>query len=320
MKKLLFIPVLLLSYQSFSQEPVAPAVKDTSWKITGVIGLSASQTALSNWQGGGQNNIALNGIFNIEAVYKRDKFEQWTNKLDAQYGIIKQGDAGQFRKNLDQLFALSKYNTKAFGKYWFWGLQADYRTQFAPGYTYKGDSIVGRATSDFNSPGYIQLALGLDYKPTDYFSFFIAPLAGKITIVNRQYLADEGAFGVDKATYNSEGKMLTPGKKIRYEFGGRVVVKYKKDILKNVTLDSYLDLFSNYLHNPGNIDVVFNNMITMKITKYISASVISQMIYDDDIIIKRDFNKDGKYEGPGDIYGPRVQLLTTVAVGFAYKF
>ena len=311
---------MLVSAQMFAQPTGPSPAKDTSWKVSGVIGLSASQTALSNWQGGGQNNVALNGIFNIEAIYQRDQFEQWTNKLDAQYGIFKQGDVNLFRKNIDQLFALSKYNTKAFGKHWFWALQADYRTQFAPGYTYKGDSTVGRATSDFNSPGYIQLALGLDYKPVDYFSVMVAPLAGKITMVNRQYLADDGAFGVEKAKYNDAGVLVTHGKKIRYEFGGRLIMKFKKDIFKNVTLDSYLDLFSNYLHNPGNIDVVFNNLLTLKVTKYISASVISQMIYDDDITIKRDFNKDGKYEGASDIYGPRVQLLTTVAVGFAYKF
>jgi hypothetical protein len=58
----------------------------------------------------------------------------------------------------------------------------------------------------------------------------------------------------------------------------------------------------------------------MKVTKFISASVISQMVYDDDIIIKRDLNKDGLYDGQGEFAGPRLQLLTTVAVGFAYKF
>jgi hypothetical protein len=320
MKKRLIILFLLVASNCFSQATAPPTVKDTSWKISGIIGLSASQTFLSDWQGGGQNNIALNGVFNFEAVYKRDQFEQWTNKLDAQYGIIKPGDVGMFRKNMDQLFALSKYNTKAFGKHWFWALQGDYRTQFAPGFKYKGDSIIGNAVSDFNSPGYIQLALGLDYKPTDYFSIMVAPLAGKITIVNRQYLADEGAYGVEKATYDASGNMITRGKKMRSEFGGRIIMKFKKDILKNVNLDSYLDLFTNYMHKPGNFDVVFNNLLTMKVTKFISASVISQMVYDDDIIIKRDLNKDGLYDGQGEFAGPRLQLLTTVAVGFAYKF
>lgn len=325
MKKIFLILPLLLSIRVGAQDQIAQdsakvVIKDTAWKTSGFLGLNASQTALSNWQGGGQDNVALNMIVNLEATYKRDKFEEWTNKLDAQYGMIKPGEARKFRKNIDQLFALTKYSTLAFKKYWYYSAQADYRTQFAPGNNYIGDSVAGRAVSDFNSPGYLQLALGLDYKPNDYFSITFAPIAGKVTFVNRQYLADEGAYGVDKATYDTSGTLLTPGKKVRYEFGGRVIVKFKKDIFKNVNLNSYLDLFSNYMNNPGNIDVVFNNLLTLKVNKFLSASVICQMLYDDDITIKRDWNKDGVYTNKEDINGPRLQVITTLGVGFGYKF
>lgn len=322
---LLFIGVNLLAQEPLVLQPMAkdtlPQKRDTSWKISGYFGINGSQTSLSNWQGGGINTTAINGILNLQADYRKDK-HVWSNKLDAQYGIAKlgAGDGIPFRKNIDQLFALSKYSINAFNKYWYYAAQADYRSQFAPGYKYAGDSIVGRATSDFNSPGYIQLALGLDYKPADYFSVTFAPVAGKITLVNRQYLADEGAYGVEKAELDSAGRVITPGKRSRYEFGGRLIVKFKKDIVKNVNLDSYLDLFSNYMHNPGNIDVIFNNLLTMKINRYLSANIICQMIYDDDIMILYDHNNDGVPGGPKDFYGPRLQVLTTFAVGFGYKF
>ncbi len=151
------------------QDSIRPQMRDTSWKISGFFGVNASETSLSNWQGGGQDNQALNAILNIEAVYKRDAFEEWSNKLDAQYGMLRPGYKGAFRKNIDQLFALSKYEVKAFKKHWFYTAQGDYRTQFAPGYRYSGDSLVKPATSDFNSPGYIQLALGLSYKLQNIF-------------------------------------------------------------------------------------------------------------------------------------------------------
>jgi hypothetical protein len=318
-KSLLLISLLMVNY-FYAQDTIPPLIKDTSWKVNGFLGLNASQTALSDWQGGGQNNVALGTILNLEIKYQRDAFEQWINKLDAQYGMMKQGDVGGYRKNLDQLFFLSKYSTLAFRKHWFWSAQADYRTQFAPGRNYAGDSTVGRAVSDFNSPGYIQLAFGLDYQPTDYFSFNVSPVAGKITMVNRQYLADEGAFGVKAAEKDENGNIIQNGQKIRYEVGGRIIVKFKKDIFKNINLDSYLDLFTNYLEKPGNFDVIFNNLVTMKINKYFTVNVISQMLYDDDVIRKRDLNNDDLYDQPGEIYGPRVQLLTTVAVGFGYKF
>jgi hypothetical protein len=329
MKKILLAILICCGVSAMAQEPLVlqpmqkdtlEAKKDTSWKISGFFGVNFSQTWLNNWQGGGQDNLAGNSILNLQAVYKKGK-QEWTNKLDAQYGLMRPGfGIKNLRKTIDQLFALSKYNVNAFNKYWFYAAQADYRTQFAPGYTYAGDSTVGRATSDFNSPGYIQLALGLDYKPTDYFSATFAPLAGKVTLVNRQYLADEGAYGVEKAVTDTLGNVITHGKRSRLEFGGRIILKFKKDIVKNVNLDSYLDLFSNYMHNPGNIDVVLNNLLTMKVNKYLSANVICQMIYDDDITIKRDINGDGLYDRPTEINGPRLQVLTTIAVGFGYKF
>lgn len=291
--------------------------KDSAWKINGFFSLNVSQTTLSDWQGGGQNNLTIGSLFNLDATWKKGKEMMWTNKLDAQYGLIRQGTVKTFRKSTDQLFALSKFNKNAFAKNLFYSAQADFRTQFSPGYVYDGETIVGSAGSDFMSPGYLQLALGIDYKPQPYFSAMIAPVAGKVTFVGRQYLADIGAYGVDKAVYDaSTGALLTPGKKMRSEFGGRVVLKFKKDIYTNVNLDSYLDLFSNYMHHPGNIDVVFNNLLTFKISKFFTANVLSQLIYDDDIVIQRDYNKDGVFE----TNGPRLQALTTISFGLGYKF
>lgn len=319
--------ISLLNISAQDSSAVKTAVKDTSWKTTGYFGLNASQTALYNWQGGGQENVAVNAIVNGEAVYKKGKIT-WLNKLDAQYGIIKLGtatiynpdDRRPFRKNIDQLFALTKLNIDAFAKHWYYTGQADFRTNMAPGYNYVNDTISGRATSDFLSPAYIQLAIGLDYKPAPYFSAFIAPAAGKITMVNRQYLADAGAYGVDKAVFDDAGNMIKKGEKTRFEFGGRIVLKFKKDLAKNVNLDSYLDLFSNYSQKPENIDVVFNNLLTVKIAKYITLNIITQMLYDDDIIIRKDKTGDGLFDDPKDINGPRIQVLNTTAIGFGYKF
>lgn len=296
-----------------------PAPKDTSWKLPGLFSISASQTSLSNWQGGGSDNLNIISIFKWDPVYRKGNHE-WINKVDLKYGLIKPGNFKLYQKNVDQLFLLSKYNLNAFNKYWFYTTQVDFRSQFAPGFNYSGDSIIGRATSDFMSPGYVQVLLGLDFKPAEYFSVTFAPVAGKMTIVNRQYLADAGAYGVQKAVLDTAGNIVTHGKRTRYEFGGRIIVKFKKEIAKNVSLDSYLDLFSNYMHNPGNIDVVFNNMLTFKINKYFSASIISQLLYDDDVTIQRDWDKDGKYDKPQDINGPRLQALTTIAFGFGFNF
>ena len=263
MKKLLFLFILSASYIK-AQDSVKVAAKDTSWKINGFIGLNLSQTSLNNWQGGGEDNFALTSIFNFEAKYTKNTNE-WATKVDAQYGLLKSGNSSIFKKNADQLFGFTRYSLHTSKKHIFYSLMADFRSQFSPGYNYYADSIAPGIVSNFMAPAYIQLALGMEYKLADYFSATISPLAGKITVVNDRGLADAGAFGVTAAKLDTSGNVVTPGQKVRYEFGGRVTIKFKKDLNKFVNLDTYADFFSNYVHNPGNIDVVWNTLITLKI-------------------------------------------------------
>lgn len=319
MKKIFTLILLSTFLNLYAQTEKPERIKDTSWKVSGLFGLNISSSSLSNWQGGGSNNFAINAVLNGEALYKKNDIE-FLNKLDAQFGLIRPGQDA-LRKNMDQLFFLTKFNRRAFGKNMYYALQGDYRSQFAPGYNYENGQTIGTAVSDINSPGYLQIALGLDYKPKPYFSAAISPIAGKITFVNRQYLADQGKYGVQPATYDTAGNRLTPGNTSRYEIGGRVVLKFKKEVAKGFTIDSYLDLFSNYEHNPGNIDVVFNNLFSYKLNKFLSLTFICQMIYDDDIVVKRDWNGNGITDpSDNDINGPRLQALTTWGIGISFKY
>jgi len=79
---------------------------------------------------------------------------------------------------------------------------------------------------------------------------------------------------------------------------------------------STVDLFSNYLHNPQNIDVNWQVLINMKVNKFLSASITTHIIYDDDIMIPLDRNEDGITEGKG----PRTQFKEVLGVGLSYKF
>lgn len=329
MKQFLSFIILLACFTSFSQvdstttkptanpNPLVP--KDTSWKSSGFIGINLNQTSLSNWQGGGEDNFAVNGIFNYDINYKKGK-NQWDNKIDAQYGMIKTGNQLVFRKNMDQLFAMTKLSMLATKKYWFYILMADFRSQMAPGYNSYADSIAPGIVSNFMAPGYIQLALGMDLKVEDYFSMTIAPLAGKITVVNDKGLADAGAFGVTPAVQDTAGNVTKAGERVRYEFGGRVTIKFKKELSKNIAVDTYADFFSNYANNPENIDVVWNTMVNFKISKLFSAIISTRIIYDHDIITMYDWNQDGKYDHKNDIYGPRIQLLNNFGFALGYKF
>ena len=274
------------------------------WKTGGVTALNLSQTSLKNWAAGGQNSLALNGLFSMFANYKNDK-SVWDNSLDVGYGLLKQGSSDEFMKTDDKIDFLSKYGQEAFKNFYYAAL-LNLKTQMAPGYNYPNttDKI-----SDFLAPGYLLAAIGMDFKPNNYLSAFIAPLTAKFTFVTDEALSDAGAFGV------------TPGEKVKSELGGYVRMIYTKndftqEFLKNISYTSKLDLFSNYLNKPENIDVSWETLIMMKVNKYISVSFNTHLVYDDDVKIRHDSTGDGVL----DKESPKTQFKQILGVGFSYKF
>jgi Protein of unknown function (DUF3078) len=285
------------------------------WKKGGVAVLNISQTSLTNWAAGGQNSLSLNGLFSIYAKLKKEN-SFWDNSLDVGYGVLKQGKGAAFMKTDDKIDLLSSYGRKA-AKNLYYAALFNFKTQMAAGYNYPNDSV---KISDFLAPAYIVCALGMDYKPNNYLGMFVAPLTSKTTIVNNQTLANEGAFGVEAAKYDTSGKILKEGKKVWYEFGGYIRVIYtkndfKSELLKNLSLSTKLDLFSNYLKKPQNIVVNWETLITMKVNKYLAANLSAQLAYDDNVT-----TTEVKPDGTTIHIGPKIQFKEILGIGFSYKF
>lgn len=270
------------------------------WNKGGTVNLNFSQVALSNWAGGGQNTITGNGLVSLFANYKKGK-TAWDNSLDLAYGLTSL-DNSDFFKSDDRIELNSKYGRQLKeGSKWYYGALLNFRSQFADGFATPGDTNV---ISKFMAPGYLTFALGFDYKPNDVFTLFISPLSTKTTFVLDNKLSAIGAYGVDTNA------------KVRFELGGLLQAKYQKDIMENVNLKTQLTLFSNYLDNPQNVDVFWETLLSMKVNKYITASISATLIYDHDVDIAVDRDNDGIKEGTG----PRLQFKQALNVGFAYKF
>ena len=307
MKKIFtLITALLISYSSFSQE----AAVDTSWKRSGIFGLNFTQVSLSNWSAGGQNSISGIAMFNYTANHKKGK-NSLDNIIDIAYGLTQNGSDDPI-KSEDKIDLATKYGRQA-SAHWYYTVLLGFKSQFSEGFNYPNDSV---KISNFLAPAYFTLALGMDYKPNDNFSLLIAPVTGRITVVNDQDLADAGAFGVDPAEYNALGVKTKSGEKSNFEFGALLKAVYKKDILENVNLMTKLELFSNYMEDPQNVDVNWEVLIAMKVNKYITATLSTQLIYDDNTILTIDNNDDGII----DESGPRTQFKEVLGVGLAYKF
>ena len=275
-------------------------VTDTvsGWRLGGVTAINASQTALVNWAAGGEGSYAVNGIFSAFANYKSGT-TAWDNSLDIGYGFLNQNVSG-YKKTDDKIDFLSKYGRKAFSDFYYSAL-VNFKTQFTPGYNATNTKI-----SNLLAPGYLLGAIGMNYQPDKYFNVFLAPFTGKMTIVNDTALSNAGAFGV------------TPGEVTRSEFGGYTRIIYsrndfKAELLKNLSFTTKLDLFSNFLNKPQNIDVSWETLIAMKVNKYLSVSLNTHLLYDADTKWE-DTNNDGTPDKA------KVQFKEILGVGFSYKF
>lgn len=307
MKKLTLTLVLALSvlngYAQVTEAEKELRAKDKDslmgWNLGGTVSIGLAQMAVANWNAGGQNSIAVNGLLSLYANYRTEK-STLENTLDLGYGLLRQGKGANWQKTDDKLDLMTKYGQKAF-KHWYYSALLNFKSQMTPGYNYPNDSII---VSKFMAPGYLTGALGLEYNKNGKFTAFIAPLTSKTTFVMDPTLAAAGSFGV------------TPGENMRNEFGGYVRLFYKNDIMENIKLQTELDLFSNYLDRPENIDINWEMLIAMKVNKFITVAIGAQVIYDHDIKINVDKNGDGVT----DEVGPRTQFKELLTVGMAYSF
>lgn len=122
-------------------------------------------------------------------------------------------------------------------------------------------------------------------------------------------LAAAGAFGLNRADSAKTGS--TVSKNVRTEAGAFVKIVLTKDIMKNINLNTKLELFSDYLKHPERIDVDWETIITMKVNKFFDVQIKTNLIYDDDILIADDAGKNPR---------PRTQFKEVMGLGFVYKF
>ncbi|MFW5832055.1 MAG: DUF3078 domain-containing protein [Prolixibacteraceae bacterium] len=291
MKKLSFILILILIFlTSHAQQE-----KDTLWTVNGQASVNFSQVSFSNWVAGGKNSVSGVGIFNFNAIYEKDRVS-WENSLKTGYGLLKE-EGDQVAKTEDKLELNTKYGVECKrNEHILYSTFANFNTQFAPGYNYPNTD---EKISTWFAPAYLTTAAGIDYQPSDRFSLFVTPLSGKFTFVTDEELSNQGAFGVE------------PGEKARAELGAILKGELNTPVVKNVDLNTSLTLFSNYLNNPQNIDVNWDVLLNMKINDYLSANLMTSLIYDHDILVPID--EEGNT-------GRRIQLKQLFGVGLSYKF
>ncbi len=285
MKKVLLVAVLAFGMFAANAQDKKDAPKD-GWKKGGTFTLLANQSAFSNWVAGGENTIAGNLGVNYDFNYLKGDLT-WDNKLILAYGISNTETNGT--RKTDDRIELNSLMGKHAKKNWYYSYFLNFKTQFTDGYDYKADPNATFAVSKLLAPLYITTGPGMLWKKSDNLKVNISPAAAKIIYVGDTTLSNLGAYGVD------------PGKKTRFELGFNLGAYYKTEIAKNVTMENTLNLYSNYLDKPQNIDIDYLVNFVMPINKHLNTTVSFHALYD-----------DNTYQG--------FQVMEVFGLGFTYNF
>ena len=260
-----------------------------------------SQVSLTNWAEGGSANVSLNGLIDANANYAKDKMI-FENRLKISYGFVQSFDRTtpldqQFSKSDDRIQLDSKWGWMLLDKLYFSAL-LNFRTQMSPTYEYVTDDVgmVTRNTqSNFMAPGYLSLGIGVNYRPFNFLSFNISPATGNLVVVTDELLRE---------TYGND-----PDQAVRAEFGAQIKmdINYTYKIFK---ISSALTLFSNYLYRPDNIQVYWDVDASLALTKVLTLTARTNLIYDKNILIEDDLG----------VAAPRVQFKEIVSLGLTWTF
>ena len=265
MKKSLLSIVFILTVLVGSAQEIP---KDTTklWTKEGNLSLLFNQSAYNRqWLGGGTSNIAGNFGVNYDFNYKKGAVV-WDNKFILAYGLSKIKGNNKTAKTDDRLELNSIWGKKAKGD-WYYSMFFNFKTQMDTGYD-KNDVNI----SHFFSPAYFQLGPGMLWKKSNNLSVNFSPATSKLILVHNHYTEFGPSFGV------------LQGDNSRFEFGASIAAYYKFVIMANVSIENRLNLYSNYLDNPQNVDIDYQMNVVMKINKYLSANVALQTIYDDNSV------------------------------------
>ncbi len=339
MKRLITVLFAAASFSSIAQVTETDKVKtgvevkniDTiAWIYNGTLNVGLNQGFLHNWAAGGElASATVNGLFsgNLTRLFNRNV---WSNNLDMNYALFyAYSNAFTPRKMDDRIDFTSKYGYRLdTARDFYFTTLFNFKSQFTKGYDYEAPMWDTFSTSNFFSPAYLILAPGIEYRQGTNLSLFLSPVAGRFTFVSKYYTmrSPEGAFGVEN------------GKNFRFELGAYFSGRYMVDITENMSFKTRLDLYSNYLakdytdsignvvkkDNPGNIDVLWDNLFSWKMTKFVSLTLGATFIYDNDIpyvttttdpATGQEVQKDEPGMGLG-----WWQVKQVFTLGFQYKF
>jgi hypothetical protein len=276
-RSILFLIIFFNLINLHAQKEIKKDSLETNWNLSGKFTFLGNQSSYSYWTAGGQTSVS--GTIKIDYDFNYDKDGwNWDTKLITAYGLNSIGGSKFLKKTDDKLEINSlfgkKFTNNLIGN-WSYSSFINFKTQWTKGYRFRKNSQGEEERTEltrFFSPAYLQVGVGLYWKKNKDFWINMAPLTGRLIIVNRYFtnnLEDNKRyFGVKK------------GKNSRFELGASIRSFFKFELVENVFVTNRISLYSDYLDNPANIDLDYTINTVMKVNKYLTTNLIIQFIYD----------------------------------------
>jgi hypothetical protein len=273
--------VFVITFSIFAQEAQEPE-PDYGWHNEIVGNLNLTQASFDNWTQGGENTLAWQISLKTEFKLKQEKYE-WVNATKFSYGSAKVGN-NEARKSADEIKFESVY-TRKLNRLLNPFVAITAATQFTAGFKYDGDAKT--QVSKFMDPGYFTQSVGLGYAPNE-------EIKTRLGVTVKETITSD--FSVPYADEPDTPQI----EKTKVEPGISSITEFKRNFDENILFNSRLDLFSD-LEAFDRIDVLWENNLSFKISKFFNVNFNVDLFYDKDISKRR-------------------QLKQVLAVGLTYTF
>lgn len=294
------------------QEEIAP--KPVYWKNSIKLALGLDMTSLSNWAAGGYNTAMLTSSLDAKADYAKNLMS-WNNRLQLDYGFFySQDKEGILQKSNDRIYLESKWAYKTGeGSFFNYTASFNFRSQFTDtpeGYAQneEGTWHPTNTKSGFLSPAYTDIALGIQWAPTNWFNVNLAPLTGGLTVVTNPLLRKN--YGMKLTKEDLDPAVGSNYNSVLFQFGAQLKTNFKLTFNDNFGYETQLVLFTDYLNEPY-VRINWDNAITWKFTKYVNFAFKTWLISDPNVTRTLD---DGTTAPLG------VQFKSYVSFNFTYSF
>lgn len=249
--------------------------KPNFWKFSGDYYLQLLQNYVTeNWYKGGSNNYSMLGTVTLQYNYNNKQKVKWNNKLEMKLGFqnTESDTVNNFKAMEDLIRYTSNLGLQAH-KNWYYTAQIIASTQFAQGRKNNQTKVY----SDFMSPFNLNVSLGMDYTVRTRNNklrgnVHLAPIAYNLKYVDRLDLSKSFGLEKDKHTLHDYGSQMVA--ELDWEPGS--MFKWHTRLYAYTTYEKF--------------QLDWENTLTFKFNKYISANLFLYPRFDDSVDNKEKYS------------------------------